>query len=217
MEKIKNNRKDKLLLLMAVLFIVFTLIGEIFGYINYGLNLSGIGESVIFVLICLFMYLSYRAHNKNVMKPLLGAALMVMLYIELDWALFYLNYFGELHEWYEPAAAFMAYCFLEFAIAIVLLLINIIHYVINATHLSSPKKIRFNKSLLILYVVLVIGQIISCFIFYYDSAAFAISEISFCLSSLAMIYMVIVIEGSLDGFRIEREAKAIESEASNEA
>ena len=195
------------LLLLAVLFTVFQMTGMVLSTMVGGLDLSWVLMSILMVIVCFAMYFAYRSHTKNLMKPMLGAALMLQLAIELDWGGYYLQYIGEVTELYKSESAFAIYAMVQILILFVIAGINIMHYVINASHHSSPKKVKFNQALCIAYIVLVAVQCV-CYILLDSTVMFAVGD---CLTSIADIFsmgIVICIESSMDEFRLAREAKA---------
>ena len=210
MENIKNNRKDKQLLLTTIIFIILRVVLLILDYICYGLDFTWTGEAVIYIIIGFFVYYSYHTHNKNVMKPLLGAMLIMLLYISTDNGLYYLQYIKDNSEYY--GTTFMIMSIIWVLIFVVLLLINIMHYVINSSHSSSPQKVLFNKILFFIFAALTIAQGVTDVICYIElntdtySTLNCVLDILTSLCMIIFIYIVIIIEGSLDEFRIKREA-----------
>ena len=192
---------------MFILFAVFRLTSVLFYGIDGHFDLSWTAESILMVIICAALYLSYHYHAKNVMKPLLGAALMLLFYHAMIWALDGIRDFDDYIEEYPDGYVGITYIGLKMAIFLILLFINILHYVINITHHSNPKRIKTNKLLYILFVIITVSQCV-CYLFL-DSGInnIFITDCSECVADVFMLNMVIVIESSLDGFRMEREAR----------
>ena len=202
------------LLLLAVLFTVFQITGMVLSTMVGGLDLPWILISLLMAIVCFAMYFAYRSHSKNLMKPMLGAALMLQLVIELDWGGYYLQYIGEVTELYKSESAFAIYAMVQILILFVIAGINVMHYVINASHHSNPKKVKFNQALWAAYIVLVAIQCV-CFILLDSTAMFAVGD---CLTSVSDVFamgIVICIESSMDEFRLAREAKANEENEEN--
>lgn len=206
----KTNKKNGLLLLMAILFIVFQTASIVFDLFEEPFDLAWTMESILMAIVCILMYASYRAHVKNVMKPLLGATLMLILYYNMDWACFYIEEFKDVVEYYSGDIAFIVYIVTQILLFVTLVPINVMHYVINATHHSSPKKIALNKAFYILFAVFTLAQCV-CSIFMDAATNDVISMFAGSIADLFMLAMVIIIESSLDEFRLAREATAAEA------
>ena len=211
MEQLDTNRKDKQLLLRFILFVIFQATSVITYTVADCFDLSWTAESLLMAVVCCAVYLSYRSHVKNVMKPLLGATLMLMLYYNMLFALNDIPYLGTTTAIYPNAAAFNASIIFEILLFVTLLLINIMHYVINSTHHSSPGKVTANRVLYILFAVFTFGDCI-CSLFFGSTALITVSYFCGNIADLFMLATVIIVETSLDKFRIAREAKAEEDE-----
>ena len=193
------------LLVLAILFTVFQFTAVILETISNGLNLPWTLGSVVMAVLCFLLYFSYRAHNKNVTKPLLGATLMYILSYELSWGCSNLQYIGEILGYYDIDIAFVVYCIAQILTFLVIVGINILHYVINETHQSSPGKVKLNWTLFIAFVVLVAVQAVCIFLMNYDDVLIIIGEIIAVLADIFILGSVLCIESSMDDFRIARE------------
>ena len=210
MEK-EINRSAKKLLTMLLLFVVFQAASIVFYGFDYGFDLAWTAECLILLAAGILMYNSYRNHTKNVMKPVLGATLALVMYYNMDIAMDYIQYLKSIFEAAPGNVACVVYTISQIMVFVVLALMNIMHYSINSTHHSSPKKIKFNK---FLYVLFVIFSIANCVAFFYTTYGINL-KISCAVGNIAdffLVSMVISVESLLDEFRLEREAKA-ESEA----
>jgi len=203
----ENQKKQNRLLIMFICFVVFQTIGivcnKIYNYVSYG----WVAGSVLMAVVSFFLYYTYRDHTKNVMKPLLGASLMVVLYYEMQTALDLFENFDEYVEYKLDADFFRAYVVLYLLVFVSLLGMNIMHYVINSTHHSSPKKIRLNQYIYVAFMVFVILRG-GCLIFLKTSLLDFVGDFCACFADVFFINSVILIETNLDEFRIEREEKA---------
>jgi len=207
MGELTEKKSDRDLLLLAILFFVFQTVCLIF---NYRFNLSFLVESVIMAVICFVIYGSYHSHNKNVMKPILGAALAILLYYSIESGFNYFLIFDAMVEYYEGSPAIIFYMIVRILKFVVLIALNVMHYVINASHHSSPNKIKLNKVFFLIYLALLILQAVSLIMLYVGDANQTISSIMGTISDGFMVGMVIIIENNLDEFRLLREAKASE-------
>jgi len=205
------KKSDNIVLfVLAALYTVLQAVSLVFFAIYeeyYGFDLVLTVQSALCAAVCFLLYFSYRSHNKNVMKPLIGAMLMLMLLNDMDAGLTYIEYFNELSDIYPDTKAYMVYCICAIDIFVASVLINIMHYVINLTHHSSPIKITVNKIFYALYIILVLGMTVSCF-FFMESGNELLCYAFNPIPRLFRICMVIFIESKLDDFRILREAKA---------
>lgn len=78
--------KEKNITICAILFVVFQLVGIVL-YLTIGYyGLSWILESLLVVALAIVLDISYKSHTKDVMKPLIGATLILMTDYELVWA-----------------------------------------------------------------------------------------------------------------------------------
>lgn len=196
------------LLLFAILFTAFQLTGIVLTTIISGFQLSWILISAVMAVLCFMMYITYRSHDKNVMKPLLGAALMLMLCYELlNWGGMYLQHFGEVLEYFGKDNVFAVYAITKIVTFFVLAAINVIHYLINYTHHSSPGKVTANRVLCTVFVVLVVIQAV-CLSLAEDGIAMIIADCLCAVSDVFMLAIVVNIESKLDAFRIARETEA---------
>lgn len=206
MEKLKfNKNKNLLLFLMFALFTVLQTVGIVlYSLGDNEVSLSWVAESALRVIVCFFIYFTYRNHTKNVMKPLLGAILILLLANIIMWAFEDIQYFDYYLENYSSNTALIILIVIEIAEFVVLLAINVMHYIINATHQSSPNKIKLNKLFFIFYIVLVFAESI-CEICVGTEALIKFGTAIACFADIFAIYMVILVESSLDEYRIERE------------
>jgi len=166
--------------------------------------------SAVMAIICFALYFTYRTHNKNVMKPLIGAALMLVLYFKLFRGLYFLQNIDKLSEWYPEEDAFLIYAYTYIVLFVVVALINIVHYIINGTHKSRPGLIKFNKALVAIFVAVTAVQAFSC-VFEGCSVMIMLSDVLDILGDAILVIMAVIIESSLDEFKLKREAKALEN------
>ncbi len=208
MEQIlKPEKKQGSILLSTVLFIVFQLTALLFYFVSGNFDLEWLSECILLAIICIGLYISYNRHAKNVMKPLVGGALMWMLFYEMKYAMYYIQYLPEMDSWGYNTPALKFFCIIQVAVFVVIAVINVIHYLINSTHHSSPGKIKANKALFFIFIILLLVQCI-CEIFIGTGVYFELCDIFGILADVFFLCNIIIIEGSLDEFRIHREAVA---------
>ena len=207
MEKEIGKGSSKKLLIMLIMFVIFQIASLVFYGLDYGFDLPWTVECVILFTAGILMYSSYRNHTKNVMKPVIGATLAIIMYYNMEIAMDYLQSIIVIFDNLNGNIADIVYTVSQIAVFVVLALMNIMHYVINSTHHSSPGKIKFNK---FLYVLFVIFSIANCVAFLFTTYGVNLKVSCFVgnMADFFLVSMVVSIEGFLDEFRIEREAKA---------
>jgi len=165
-------------------------------------------KSVTFVMVPLvavmglFMFKAYKSHQKNMMKGLIGACLMWMLYEEVDFAGAVLvserSFFISSLE-----GAYTFFSILKILNVILILVIFFLHFRINSEHHSRPVEIRVNQilnlQLIVFYAVDIATQL-----FFGEISA---SQIVLMFFKTVLMFMVISIESRLDEYRIIRETK----------
>ena len=137
-------------------------------------------------LICL--YISYKRHDKNVMKGMIGAVLTALL---LDCTCWLDTYFG-------PDTIFSCTLF----VLKVIIFVN--HFIINKEHHSMPINIRINQIVLVVWCLVCIAwDAVWAFSFPLGKDTFgAVVECCYCIGAFVSI---VCIETRLDAYRIERE------------
>ncbi len=206
----KNSSTSNKLLLMSILFCIFQAVSLITSLICGYVDISWYMESILMAVLSFLLYRSYRSHTKNIMKPLVGATLVVLLWYNMDNTGYYIQYFNEYLSWFPNKNACILYLIFQIIIFILLAAINIMHYIINSTHHSSPSKIKINKGLYTAFVVFTVLKCITS-IFFNGSIVISIEAFASSIADTFILASVLIIESSLDEFRILREAKANEA------
>lgn len=206
MEKETGNSSSKKLLIMLILFVVFQVASLVFYGLDYGFDLPWTVECIILFTAGVLMYNSYRNHTKNVMKPVVGATLAIVMYYNMNIAMDYLQNIIAIFDNLDGNIAGIVYTISQIVVFVVLALMNIMHYVINSTHHSSPGKIKFNK---FLYALFVLFSIANCVAFLFTTYGINLKVSCFVgnMADFFLVSMVVSIESFLDEFRIERETK----------
>ena len=156
-------------------------------------------------LLAIFLYRSYREHEKNVMKGLLGALLCELLLSEFCYI------FGAFSE--RLASMFSAgfgegfmFIIIESIIIGMQILMFINHFAINSDHHSSPGKIKLNQYLLLgVMLVLLLQKIVFALVIGISDTARVIWQASWFVFEICTYALIICIESRLDFFRIIRE------------
>jgi len=167
---------------LSVLGMITLLIAEFIGgqeFMSYNLTLSA------FPLCTLLLYISYKSHNKNVMKSLLGSLLMAMVISDVIYVT--LN---------DVFALFFMTCDI---------LLFFSHLLINSDRHSSPLRVRFSQCVIAVYCIIeiiwtVIHLINACSIYDY------VFTFSSAVAYLSTASVIVCVESRLDAYRLDREA-----------
>jgi len=172
--------------LITVLLSVFGAIGLILmqftgnrEFLAYNLTL------LVFPICTMILYLSYRHHDKNVMKAVMGALLMAL--IMSDFA--YLS----LGDKVTPFFLFFD-CLLFFS-----------HLLINSDRHASPGRIRFNQIVVLGYLAIELGWTVIGFSGS-ETAFDVLFTVFSVLTYLATAFVIVCVESRLDAYRLDREA-----------
>jgi len=204
MEPVKT--KEKQLLIMAILYLILQAASIVLYGIDGGLDLEWTIMSALCAVANFVMYASYKSHTKNIMKPMIGVAMTLLLVLYLSDASDYIQWWNDYLEWYVDLPAVIAGICMDIASCLVLLLMIIMHFVINGSHESNPKLVKFNRILFCIFSVLLLAYVILGFTAF-DEAIAKAYFICGSLSDVFMLGMIVTIETSLDEFRIQREKK----------
>ncbi len=153
-------------------------------YWSYGLT------HVVYPACLIVLFVTYKRHNKNVMKAMMGALMMTLV----------LDSFSYLQS-------FRAFD-VTFAIVYIMVAIGLFtnHMLINGTHCSSRKNVTVNQ---VLVLLLALGHIVW---FVYTLPSFisdswmTFSFVGYVLGYVFMAVAIICVESRLDAYRLDREA-----------
>jgi len=195
MKKLFTN--DVFFAFAAIIGFVGELLLSIIASISYP---QSVGEYIVIFLsglLSLFLYISYKKHNKNAMKALMGAILMA----EISSAACSVG-----THLFTP---FFVYIMLQFALAVILF-IN--HISINSVHTSSPKKVLLNQIICVLLAITVFAWDING-LFQCKNAIEVFSVVCDMVGHPCMIASIVCVESRLDAYRLDREAAGWTEEA----
>lgn len=201
--------KAKNLMISAILFIVLQALAVIFSGLEGFWDLAWIVQSVILMILSILLVASYKSHQKNVMKPLIGGTLLIFMFYEATQAAEFIQYFDSYVGLMVESGFFGVYVLIQVLQAIVLIILNINHYLINTTHAGSPQVVAANKFFYILFVIFAIAQAV-VYALCGSSTFDTLSQVFGCISDIFMLAIIIIIEGLVDEFRIKRETNAAE-------
>jgi len=142
---------------IATILSIILLGGEEYaGWVGYsGYYYFGILTTIILMFVLKY---SYKTHTKNVMKGIIGALCVSLIFIPASNIFYHLIYAAEYEEYYGFSFTISSVCDVIIFICMVMFTIN--HFVIQADHHSSPQKVVLNERLnIIIVVAAVIGFI----------------------------------------------------------
>jgi len=172
-----------MLLYTSRMFVRLFSTGELI-YLNYGLT------HIVYALCLIVLLATYRKHNKNVMKAMMGALLMTLV----------LDSFSYLQSF---RAFDITFAFIYMIIAIGLF-IN--HMLINGTHHPTQAKVRVNQILVILLAIAHIVWFIYPLSNFINDTYMTISFVGYVFGYVCMAIAIICVESRLDAYRLDREA-----------
>jgi len=152
---------------------------------------------LLFLFSAICTYVSFKKHNKNVMKGMLGATVTY-------------NLMNSLY-----ATAFLQYPHEKILSPIDLTLCSIIfivHFIINSDRHSRPVYVFVNQIASILLVIEYTMWMCG-YIPHYQSAVATVSLIITSIAFAGFMYLIVSVESRLDAYRLDREAAGWTEEA----
>jgi len=168
-----------ILSVIGMLVLLITELVEGQEYLSYYLTIP------VFPVCTAILYLSYRHHNKNVMKATIGALLMAMMMSDIVYV--------TVNDAFAP---FFLTCDC---------LLFISHLLINSDRHASPARVRFSQGVVTAYFILEIVWTV----YWLIRAATAFDYVFIFSSAIAYVStasVVVCIESRLDAYRLDREA-----------
>ena len=153
------------------------------------LHLPTVLTLFVFAVCEIALYASFKAHEKNVMKGLMGALLMG----HFVFAIFLLNSETPLETVFSAIHIVLLAC----------LLVN--HFVINAERSSMAKSVRANQVIAILCLVNILAWKI-CGCVTGVAEATVLSVIANAVGYFGVLAAIVCVESLLDSYRLNREA-----------
>lgn len=185
---------DKLMLAATVIATIASLIqsllnAEIVSYFSAFTFLA----NAICVLV---LYISYKKHDKNVMKGLMGAIFMLLLLRNVEQCT------NMIQNYEKPSYISVAGLAIT-SLFVLILMIN--HFIINSDRHSKPWNVKLNQSCFIILLItqVVLGMIL---IIISDSMFLRISYLISIFTKVSTICVIICIETKMEGYKALREA-----------
>jgi len=166
----------------------------------------------VFYLCLVFLYTSFKHHNKNVQKGLLGATLMWYLYDEINYLLGGIIFSPYGFEAYDNAAG-KGYLVLNILCIISFACLFVNHFVINSDHHSSPLNVLINQLLVVFFSICSIASIPFQVQVLMGNMLEIIEGITWQLGVSTLILLIASYESKLDAYRLDREAAGWTEEA----
>jgi len=153
-------------------------------YLSYGFT------HIAFPACLIALFVTYKKHNKNVMKAMIGALLMALV----------LDSFSYLQS---PTPFDVTFAFAYIIIAVGLF-IN--HMLINGTHHSSRKNVAVNQVLVFLLALAHVVWFVYTLSNFIGEAGTFFSFVCYVFGYVFMAFAIICVESRLDAYRLDREA-----------
>ncbi len=166
----------------------------------------------LFYLSLIFLYVSFKLHNKNVQKGLLGAVLMWYLYDEINYVVGGIILSPDVLSYYNSFSG-VAYIVLNLICVALFTGLFVNHFIINSDRHSRPINIFINQWLVILFSVFSIISAPFQVIVLAGQGLDIIEGITWQLGVAALAFLVASYESRLDAYRIDREAAGWTEEA----
>lgn len=143
----------------------------------------------------LVLFISYKKHDKNVMKGMMGAVFMLMLLRSADTLCRNLSV-------EEPSILMLIVSVVPFVLIAVL---TVNHFIINADRHSKPWNIKVNQiAYMALFVVVVVIRMIMVVVS--DSLFLRMSYLVSIFTIVSSLCLLVCIETRLEGYKEVREA-----------
>lgn len=188
-------------------FLIFSILSILTGLATTVLCVMDDNMERLFValiaVIALVLYISYRRHQKNLMKGLMGSVLMWLLVDEANYAI---NLFFSEREFFEAqfGEVYPMYAAVKLITVLIILCVFALHFLINSDRHSSPMEVGANQSFCVL---LIAGYVADICLDIFFGAGYDLSVIFLLVFKICLMNQVLCIEAKLDGFRQAREAK----------
>ncbi len=195
---------DKVLYSLPWIYTVSTIAYEIICFIYYK-SMSGIftlGIEIMNILLVFGIAISYKVHEKNIMKSLFGAIMMERVIASFNLLTSHFSYEGYTFIKVETVITLLLY---------ILLLVN--HLILGYGHKANPSRVSLNRTVGFLLIVMsIINGVyeMSWYIAnpeYLDSIMPIIISLLVIISDAAIVLEILCIETKVDAYKIIRENK----------
>ena len=166
-------------------------------------------QQVIYIIqgvLVLCVYRAYTAHDKNVMKGMLGALLMELILNELCYMFGFLRVKAA-EEFAAGAALGVCFVLIEAVFFTLQVVLFINHFIINSDHHSSPARVRLNRRILFgLMLALVVQETFSIATLSSYTAFTVLQQILWFILEVSTYGFILCVESRIDEYKAAREA-----------
>jgi len=188
MKKLFTN--DKFFLVMTIIVILSTIIYSVIFIVSapnmWMYSLADLAQAACVAAL----FISYKKHNKNVMKGMMGALLM---------QLFMSSLFGINDQFNDFINIMMI------ILMVVVLALIISHFVINSNRKASPFAICLNQVLCVLLALDLVIDLIY-FIIVDVTILQIVGNVLSAIDFICVAAVIVCVESRLDAYRLDREA-----------
>lgn len=159
----------------------------------------------IFFLCVAALFVSYRKHNKNVQKGLLGAVMMWYLYDEVNYVVDNIIFDKEVFTRYNNFWG-RGYIYMSIATMVLFAALFVNHFIINSDHHSRSVNVFLNQLLVIVTAVIsIVSMCFQCFVFEGDAPGI-MEVISWHTGLACLVLMIAAYETRFNAYKIKRES-----------
>lgn len=156
-------------------------------------------------ILALCIYRAYAAHDKNVMKGLMGALLIELILNELCYIFGFLRV-KIVEEFTASTALGVIFVAIEVVFFTLQVTLFINHFVINSDHHSSPARIRLNQRILFgLMATIVVQEAFSIATLSSYTVFTVLQQIMWFVLETTTYGFIICVESKIDEFKAIRE------------
>jgi len=181
---------DKVLYSLPWIFAVVVVVLQIAAYMDKPrINYSNLGIGIINLLFVCGILISYKKHEKNIMKTLFGAVMSGRIISMMQYVSNSIEKFGE---YPERALAILPLIFY------ILLLVN--HLILGYGHKASPDRVSINRVVGFLIIV-------TTAVWNFATLDSIFLIIMWILFEIVIVIEILCIETKVDAYKIIRESK----------
>ena len=156
-------------------------------------------------ILALCVYRAYAAHDKNVMKGMMGALLIELILNELCYIFGFLRV--KIVEEFEMSTVLgVIFVVIEAVFFTLQVVLFINHFVINSDHHNSPAKVRLNQKILFcLMATIVVQEAFSIATLSSYTVYTVIQQILWFILEISTYGFIICVESKIDEYKALRE------------
>ena len=156
-------------------------------------------------ILVLCIYRAYVAHDKNVMKGLMGSLLMELILNELCYIFGFLRVKAA-EEFAQSTLLGVLFILIEAVFFTLQVVLFINHFVINSDHHSSPARIRLNRRILFgLMSALVVQEAFSIATLSSYTVFTVLQQVLWFVLEITTYGFIVCVESKIDEYKAIRE------------